>query len=562
MNVDTGFELDDLWGIVRRRGKLAVAVAGVVTLAAYWVAMALPNEYESYATVLVEPQAISPQLVQVQAGARESDLTERLQIMTAQILSRPRLSRIIDEVKLYPEEQETMLREQIIDLMRDRIRVEPVVPELQRGTAARQGTEAINQFKIYFSDRDPRIAKEVAQRLANDFIERHIQQRVEMSQKSVDFIESELDRLAQRIEEIEARVAGVKAANPSRLPEDLGANQQRLQRLASELAASQRGLAVARSDEAFYRSRVAAAGALGGADDTSPTRRLELIELALADFAARGFTEKHPDVIKAKVEQEELRKHIQALEAAGKEESLATPSFAQQSAEAEAERAALHRAAAEEEIARLEEMLEEVQALLAETPAVAEQLDALEREYQHLFGSYQDFSRRRLEATVQAQLERRQLGEQFRVLEAAFEAPEASSPNRPLIVIIGVLFGVMLGGGLAVVLESTDPSVHSARQLQLTANLPVLASIPEIWLDSDRAALRRKRMREVTVTAAVVAFALVGGFANYAWVNGFGAGATPEGEAGAAAPAAPETAPVAPEPAPDAPAPAPAASEG
>src|SRR5262245_14988132 len=150
MNVETGFELDDLWGIVRRRGKLAVAVAGLVTLAAYWVAMALPNEYESYATVLVEPQAISPQLVQVQAGARESDLTESLQIMTAQILSRPRLSRIIDEVKLYPEEQETMLREQIIDLMRDRIRVEPVVPELQRGTAARQGTEVINQFKIFF----------------------------------------------------------------------------------------------------------------------------------------------------------------------------------------------------------------------------------------------------------------------------------------------------------------------------------------------------------------------------------------------------------------------------
>ena len=63
---------------------------------------------------------------------------------------------------------------------------------------------------------------------------------------------------------------------------------------------------------------------------------------------------------------------------------------------------------------------------MAGTPQVAETLDAMEREYKHLFESFQDFSNRRLEATVQADLERRQLGEQFRVLEAAFVAPSRS----------------------------------------------------------------------------------------------------------------------------------------
>jgi polysaccharide chain length determinant protein (PEP-CTERM system associated) len=569
MNVESGFELDDLWGIVRRRGKLALAVAGGVGLAAYWVAMALPNEYESYATVLVEPQAISPELVR--AGVAESDLTERLHIMTAQILSRPRLSRIIDDAGLYEDEQEELLREQIIDLMRDRIRVEPVIPELQQAATGRRTEEAINQFRIYFSDQDPIVAKEVAERLANDFIERHIQQRVETSQKSVDFLEGELDRLATRIEEVEARVAAVKAANPGRLPEDMGANQQQLQRLAAELAASQRSLAVARSDEGFYRSQVAAASALGGggADDASPARRLEVLELALSDYEARGYTEKHPDVVKARLESEAIRQRLEKLEKEG-EDVYEPPSFAQQSAQAEADRAALRVASAEDEVARLGEALEDIQRLLAETPAVAEQLDALEREYQHLFGSYQDFSRRRLEATVQAQLERRQLGEQFRVLEAAFEAPEPSSPNRPLIVVIGVLFGIIVGGGLAVVLESTDASVHSARQLQAMANLPVLASIPEIWLDADRAAQRRKRMRQALATAAVVAFALVGGAANYAWVNGMpGLGRSePAGEvaappaAGPGAPAVPGAPPAAGPGAPAVPGAPPAAAPG
>ena len=61
---------------------------------------------------------------------------------------------------------------------------------------------------------------------------------------------------------------------------------------------------------------------------------------------------------------------------------------------------------------------------------MAEQLEALEREYKHLFESYQEFSDKQLEAAVQANLERRQLGEQFRVLEAAFLAPAPTSPNR------------------------------------------------------------------------------------------------------------------------------------
>jgi hypothetical protein len=50
--------------------------------------------------------------------------------------------------------------------------------------------------------------------------------------------------------------------------------------------------------------------------------------------------------------------------------------------------------------------------------------------------------------------------------------------------------------------------------------VPVLAAIPQIWLESDRVQLRRKRMREAFATVGLVAFALVGGAMNYLWVNG------------------------------------------
>ncbi len=121
---------------------------------------------------------------------------------------------------------------------------------------------------------------------------------------------------------------------------------------------------------------------------------------------------------------------------------------------------------------------------------------------------------------MQAQLERRQLGEQFRVLEAAFIAPNPSSPNRLLILILGMFFAIAIGGGVGILLESTDASVHSARQLQAATGIPVLATIPKILLESDLAARRRGRIRAAFGTVAVVCLALAGGAANYVWVNG------------------------------------------
>ncbi len=520
MNAEAGFQLADLKGVVRRRAKTVVGVALVVSLASFWLAMSLPNQYESYATLLVQPQTVDPKLVE--AAVAESDLNRRLHLMAAQILSRPRLSRIIDELGLYEDESRYLTRDEVISLMYDHVDVAPVVPELEQQQAARRRDFVIDQFRLSFRDNDPVKARDVAQRLANDFIEEHIATRVRTSQKSLEFIEAELTRLSAAIQEVEGRVAEVKSANPGRLPEDAPANQRRLERIIAELASARRQAVAARSDESFFRSQSATAreltdgaGPVGGPLNTPQSRRRSL-ELLLGEYEARGFTDKHPDVVRTKAELALLSDQL-----GGGEEGEEEPaSFAEQNASAEAERARLRWQHAEGEIARLEEQQEEVQRLLNATPEVAESLDALQREYRHLFESYQDFSNRRLEAGVQADLERRQLGEQFRVLEAAFLAPEPVSPNRVVIVAIGIFFGIALGAGIGIVLEAADPSVHSVRQLQAAVGIPVLAAIPEIWLEVDRLKLRRSRIRTAFATFALVVFGLAGGVANYWWVNG------------------------------------------
>ena len=93
---EKSFSLNDVIGIFLRRLRLIVAVAGSIFLFAVVVAALLRNEFSVRATILVEPQSISKKLVE--SGEVAQDAMNRLHLMTMQILSRARLSKVIDEL--------------------------------------------------------------------------------------------------------------------------------------------------------------------------------------------------------------------------------------------------------------------------------------------------------------------------------------------------------------------------------------------------------------------------------------------------------------------------------
>jgi polysaccharide chain length determinant protein (PEP-CTERM system associated) len=508
-------KLSDLLGVVRRRrGPIAVS-AGAVLLTSIFLAAVLPNEYESWATLLVEPQSISSKLVESTQG--QTDLTYRLNLMASEILSRSRLSRIIDALDLYEAESQEMTREEIIEMMRDRIAVLPVVPKFEQEEQPGRPVE-VNTFQIFFRDRSARIAAEVANRLANDFVEEHIQKRTRTSSDTSAFIEAELGRLASQIQQVEERIASVKAANAGSLPEDLRSNQTVQERTYDELREAQRTLAEAQGDVAFYRQQeISATSFLDPRNETSPEQRLELLELRIAEFRSRGLTDKHPDLIAARQEMEEVRA---ALDAEKHEGSEAPLSVAQQNAAGERHRAELRARAVQEEIVRLQGQVDALTEKIAKIPRVAEQLDGLQREYEHLYESYQEFSRKRLDAAVAADMELQVKGERFRVLEAAVPPLSPATPNRPLILGVGLFLGLALGGALAVLLEAGDDSFHSGRRLQGTLRIPVLATIPSILLERDRVLRRRRRLRNLALASLVTLLVLTGSGASYVWVNG------------------------------------------
>ncbi|HIO64607.1 MAG TPA: hypothetical protein EYN37_10315 [Dehalococcoidia bacterium] len=514
MNTQQMPQLPDVVGMLRRRLKLMAAVAGVIFLVTYWIAMALPNEYASYATILVEPQAVDEGLVS--AGVRESDLKERLGIMTAQILSRARLSRLIDEFDLYPEESVRLQRSEIIDIMRAHIVVQPVLSALE--VKQRQfGEIQFNSFKITFRSKSAQTAAVVAQSIANDFLEANINVRVNVSQQSLDFMQDSIAQLSQRLATVEQEVKEVKDENAGHLPEELDANQQVLQIGVTQLREVQRALDLAQSDESFWKNQVLTAGAMMGVNDqVSPAYRRKVVETQLSMMRAKGFTDRHPDIVQAVQELALLADRLEDMDEIGEEEF---GSYAEQNAKSEERRSALRAQAAERDIERLTVQVAAARERIAATPAVVARLEALAREHSHLDASFQDFSARRQQASVQADLERKQLGEQFRILESAFAAPRPSSPNRVLILFLGLVLGVGMAGAVGLVLETVDTSIHDSRSLQNATNVPVLASIPAIMLEADLNARRRRFLREIVAAGVVVAFALLGGALTYIYVN-------------------------------------------
>ena len=299
MNSEVGLQID-LVGALRRQAGLVGLVTGVTFIVSFWIAMLLPNVYESRVTMLVEPPSVSESLVE--AGVAESDLNTRLNLMVAQILARPRLSRIIDEFELYPELADKMTRDQVVEKMRSQIAIVPVEGALVPTEGNRSKQATVNTFQIFFTYGDSTTPPQVVQRLANDFIEKQLNERIEITQRSFEFIRAEETRLQESIRSVQDRIREIKMENPGTLPENLQDNQRQLMMTLMGLREAERNLVEAIGDEKFWAQKGLTSRFDPDEGAGSPSGRLKVLELSISAFRAGGFTDKHPDIVKAKQE--------------------------------------------------------------------------------------------------------------------------------------------------------------------------------------------------------------------------------------------------------------------
>ncbi len=191
--------------------------------------------------------------------------------------------------------------------------VEPVFNQLESGQPRRNRDVEFNTFRIVFLHEDPIIARDVAQRIANDFINRNIKDRTAITAKSLEFMRDKIDSLSKELAAVEKTIADVKAESVGSLPEEMNANQNALQFATSDLRDAQRIYDAAQSDSAYWKNQALNSADLSTPNDvTSPVYRLRALDLERNSLIARGYTSKHPDMVRIDAELAVLREQMKA----------------------------------------------------------------------------------------------------------------------------------------------------------------------------------------------------------------------------------------------------------
>src|SRR5207248_479495 len=127
-------------------------------------------------------------------------------------------------------------------------------------------------------------------------------------------------------------------------------------------------------------------------------------------------------------------------------------------------------------------------------PIRESELASLTRDYDTLQTQYRTLLAKKEDSKVAEELERRQVGEQFKIVDPPRRPEKPYKPNRLLIDVAGAFGGLALGIALTLLLEVGDRTLKTPTDIRLVLNMPVLGLIPVVVTHSER---RRARWRHI-----------------------------------------------------------------
>ncbi len=519
--------------IAWHRKWLILGTFVVVSLATFLVARRLPDVFVSDTLILVDPQKVPDSYVK---STVTGEIRNRLSTLSQQILSATRLQKIIETFNLYPEERKSQAREDVITKMRANISVN-VVSDF----GASQDLQA---FRIGFSGKDPRQVAQVANQIASLFIEENLKAREQQATGTSDFLDNRLKEARQTLETQEGRLKDFKLKHLGEMPEQQTATLQVLGQLQSQLQQEGDALSRAEQQKSYLQSMMATASSAPVVELDEPEQRtstpsttssgvagpttLTTLKSRLTALQSR-YSEKHPDIIRLKrqIQDEEARvEATQSKEVAAlpPPETQAPPTVKKSAPpvpvrsvnpvlQSQLKTVEVEIARHKEQQQALAKSVASYRGKLEAIPVREQQMSDLVRDYETSKANYNNLLDKSLSAQSATQLEIRQKGERFSILDPAQPAERPSSPNRKMINTAGSLAGLGLGFILALITEFLGMTITSAEQIVASCGIPVLEVIPNIQTVADR---RTRRKRLVWAAASVVVAVLtLGGIVLY-----------------------------------------------
>jgi succinoglycan biosynthesis transport protein ExoP len=551
-------DLRERWLAYWRRRRTFFAVAVVSVVATVLMAALLPSTYRSTATILIEQQEIPQELVR---SVITSFADQRVQVISQRVMTTQNLLSLVERYNLYPDIRRTQPREVLVDKLRSDIGMHMISADVIDPRSGRP-TQATIAFSVSYQSRSPDLALKVANDLTSLYLNENLTSRTQLGQQTATFFSEESARQAAHIADLDKSLTAFKQKHSNDLPELVQLNLQTMERTELELHDAQNKLDSLDSQRVLLEAQLAQINPTSqvfsdtGQRVMGPEDRLKALKSQLASYKAR-FAPGHPDIVSTEREVQGLESqvksdddtsdrlreldeakaqlararekysadhpdvvHLQrtvdglesAVEAAaktGKKHEATThsdnPVYIQVKGELDA--LAVERDRSVKRRDELQAKFDDYEHRMAKSPEVEREFHTMSRELETAQLEYKLILAKQTEAQVSENLESERKGERFTMIEPPQMPEKPISPNRVLIVVMGLLLSLGLGVGAAAAHESIDASVRGPTDIRQLLQVPALASIPVIVTTEDRA--RRKKMIRYSWGGTVVAMILI-----------------------------------------------------
>ncbi len=500
-NKEIAFE-DVIKIIKRRRWSLIIPVFATVILSVL-VLLIWDPVYRSTSTILIEEQEIPRDYVM---STVTSFAEQRLQTINQRIMSSARLIQIINQFNLYADKRKSLTTEEIVENMRKKdIKFETVMADvIDRRTG--QKTAATIAFTVSYEGKNPAVVQQVDNVLASLYLEENIKVTNQQASGTTKFLDDEMKSVQTRLQELEKDIAIYKEKNPLALPELFQFNLQTLDannRTYDQLIDQLRTL---REKESYLQTQLAT---MVPDTENQDKDRLKELRVELSALKTR-YSDAYPDVIKTKKEIATLE---QRLNSPDKQEAIAkkpdNPAYIALDSQLASTQSEI--SSVERQISQIDKNKKEYTRRMEMSPRVEEGYKKLLEDRNNTQAKYEDLTKKYMEAKVAQGLEKEDIGERFTLIDPARLPEKPVSPNRPAILLIGLILGIGAGVATAALREASDHSARRSEDLATVGPFPVLAEIPEIVTFEDERGKkqRRKVFAGIAVLSVVIAVLVI-----------------------------------------------------
>lgn len=500
--------------ILKRRKWLIILPVIAVATAVGYVVYRLPDVYESTTLIVVKPSTLPTSTIPTVA---EDGLTRQLSSISQVVSSRSSLEPLIDKYELYlRERQRGMAMEEVVDIMRNDIRVEVNKTRL----------DITDGFDIKFRYRDPRVTQAVTSELAGKYVsaqtndtinsrraaQEFINNQVKLTkdeldsidQKRLEFMQSRLGTLPSEAQSLLSQLTGLREQQKS-LMNEVGRLQDRRSSLSTQLALVQKATANAidNASEDLTDPRTTPGYAELVKRKTDLQAELRALESQYKPI--------HPDIIAKKEQIDSVQKSMDSQVEEWRDRIAARQKRLKDSPDLQSAAIQADMKAIDGEIKRQQGLLNDNDkqiALLTErinkVPGSEVELGAIDREYETKRAAYDKLLTEQQKIALGADAASQQQSEGIEVVDPANLPSKPVAPKRFTLAAIGIIAGLGIGMLLVALFEiPLMLTIQSTEDARHYTGLPVLIAVPELLTPQEARSLPRRR--RLLLVAGVIA---------------------------------------------------------